>query len=35
MCIDLSMHVYVVKDDSVINLYNHSIFIIYNGGAWE
>ena len=29
------MHVHVVKDLSVINLYNHSIIIMYNAGAWE
>ena len=33
ICIDLSMHgsthVYIVKDSLVINLYNHSIIIMY------
>ena len=29
ICIDLSKHVHVVKDQSVINLYNHSIIIMY------
>ena len=28
MCIDLSIHVHVVKDKSVINLYNHGIIKI-------
>ena len=29
ICIDLSMHVGAVKGSSVINLYNHSIIIMY------
>ena len=35
ICIDLLMHVHVVKDESVIKLHNHSIIIMYNAGAWE
>ena len=34
MCIDLSMHVHV-EDYSVINLYNHSMTIMYNAGDRE
>ena len=29
------VHVHVVKDLTVINLYNHGIIIMYNAGAWE
>ena len=37
MCIDLSiqLRVHVVKNYSVINLYNHGIIIMYIAGAWE
>ena len=35
ICIDLSMHVHVVEDLSIISLYTHSIIIMYNAGILE